>query len=156
MPAKLEPLPLKSWLIEGIAKPLSKDYTLWFLQLNQIIQSTVKQVRATSLTGQGGSIAPTSLNVTQAGTYQVTWTVRITQPASTSSSLQVSVGYSDGGIPVTDTGPAVTGNLVTTVASGVFTVVSDAASPVTFSTTYASVGVTPMQYKLTVVCTQVD
>jgi len=95
------------------------------------------------------------LGVSGAGVYRVSWTLRITQAASVSASVTVTIGYSDDGIPITVAGPAVTGNTTTTVQSGAVTLRSDGAAPVTAQVAYTSVGGTPALFKIDVTREQI-
>ena len=79
----------------------------------------------------------------------MTWYLRITTAATTSSSVAVSFGWTDT-VSATLSGAAVTGNTVTTIQTGTGMFVVDAASPVTYTTSYSSVGATAMQYALSV------
>lgn len=86
-----------------------------------------------------------------AGLYRVTWYARITAAAITSSSLQVTIGWTDGGIPCSVTSAAITGNTTTTTGTASLLLRSDAATPITYATTYASNGANEMTYSLSVV-----
>ncbi len=85
----------------------------------------------------------------------MSWYLRVTQPASSSSSVQVTVTATDQGNVCQQSGPALTGNTVTTVQSSNVEVLTDAASPVTVSVAYASIGATPLLFKLVVTCEQI-
>jgi hypothetical protein len=82
-------------------------------------------------------------NPLPSGLYRVTAAVRITTPASASSSVSVTLHWVDGD---TDSGvvcslvlvPAVTGNLITSVGTGTAMIHSGAAVPISYSTAYAS------------------
>lgn len=104
-----------------------------------------------ALTGQGAAIATTSIPTDgdlSAGLYRVTWYARITTAAGVSSSLTVSFGWTDGAISQTHSGAAITGNTTTTFQSGTLLLRTDAASPITYATTYASNAAGVMRYSL--------
>lgn len=153
--ADFPPIPYYAPPLEGDEKPLSRDWYLWLFALVALVQASARVVVATSLTGLSALIPATALNVTVAGVYRVSWTLRVTQAATVSSSLTVTIGYTDAGVVLSVAGAAVTGNTVTTVQSGSVLLRSDAASPVTFAVAYGSVGATPLLYKIDVTCEQV-
>lgn len=119
--------------------------------LTQTIASAPSQVAFVQVDTQGASIAPTpfDLGVTQAGTYRIHYYATVTQAATVSSSLTVTLTFTDGAQTKQANSAAMTGNTTGTVLTGVFQIDSDQASPIQYSTTYVSVGGTPMQYKLT-------
>lgn len=121
-----------------------------FLRLNNSSQVITQPIPA--LTGQTGSILATALPVgaVTAGFYRVSWYARITQAATTSSTLTVTIGWTESGVGVTTSGPALTANVVTATQSANVLIKADANSPLTYATTYGSVGGTSMQYSLSV------
>ena len=90
-----------------------------------------------------------------AGVFRVSWFLRITQAATTSSSVAVTVAFTDG-VSLTVSGAAVTGNTTSTFQQQSVVVRCDANSSLSYSTTYSSVGATPMQYALSVVVERVN
>lgn len=111
-----------------------------------------------SLTAQGASIAATDLSggTLPTGTYRVSWYARITRAATTSSSLTVRINWVDGGVSCNSSGAAVTGNTTATTQGTSIVIRHDTGSALTYQTTYASVGGTSMQYRLTLVLEQLD
>lgn len=109
------------------------------------------------LTVQAASIGSTSfpVDLLSSGLYYVDFYARITRAATTSSSLTVSIGWTDGTISQGISGAAMTANVTTDVQTGRIMVEVDGATSITYSTTYASVGATAMQYKLSLVLTRV-
>lgn len=105
----------------------------------------------TSLTGQSASIAPTSLTVgaVPAGAYRISWYARVTTAATTSSSLTVSFAWTDpDGTVLSGSGAAMTGNTTSTTQSGSVVIKVKGDTPISYSTTYASVGGTAMVFAL--------
>lgn len=119
--------------------------------------STVRLVTV-SLTGQAASIGATALDLgsLSAGLYEVKYYARITRAATASSSLTVTFAWTDGGTSPSYSGAAITGNTTTTVQSGAIVLRVDSASPITYATTYASVGATTMQHSLYIVALRLD
>ena len=115
-------------------------------------ESTLKETVA--LAGQAADVAATTLVVAPPSPpqtlYRVAWYVRVTTAASVSSSVQVTVGWTDGGVVQSTSGAALTGNTTTTQESGSVLVSADAETDVTYAVAYTSVG-TDMAYALSVV-----
>jgi hypothetical protein len=134
-----------SWMITRV-------WEQWFRSVTQRVQTAAYQAFTTTLTAQDASIALTTL-VPAAVTalYRITWTARITTPGTVSSSLEVSVVTTDGGVVITQTGTALTGNTTATVGTGPWMVRCDPATPISYTTTYASAGATAMLYALDMV-----
>jgi hypothetical protein len=112
--------------------------------------ASVRIADPVQLTAQGASVSATDFSgggLSQ-GVYRVSYYARITQAATTSSSLTVTFDWTDGGVVPTQSGAAITGNTTTTQQNGTLFIHIDAASPVRYSTTYASVGATSMTYRL--------
>ena len=107
---------------------------------------------------QNASIAATDLTdgTFGAGLYRLTYYARVTKAAGVSSSLQVTFAWTDHAIAQTSSGAAMTGNTTTTQQSGTVLVYSNAASPISYSTTYASNGAGEMEYSLYVVIERVQ
>ena len=122
----------------------------WFSALMERLNDAGEVLVFKTLTTQAASIAttPFAMPSLAPGLYRVTLYARITQAATTSSSLTVTIGHTDGGVSCTQSGAAITGNTTATVGSGSVIVRIDQATAITFATTYASVGGTPMQYRL--------
>lgn len=109
-----------------------------------------------TLTNQSASIGTTSIiGTAPAGIYNVCWVHQITQAATVSSSILVTIGWNNGSAKSTTsfslnggllqlTGD--TTNALNSTGSNCVMVFSAANQPITYSTTYASVGATPMQY----------
>ena len=103
-------------------------------------------------TNLAASIGSTSLpiQIVHSGLYRISYYARITRAAGTSSSLTVTIGWSDESVTMTTSGAAMTGNTVTTAQTASLLIYVTQPGPITYSTTYASVGVPSMQYRLSV------
>lgn len=130
----------------------------WFTSLQTDVGAAPVRRKTVTLTGQAASIGATAipLGSLASGLYRVSYLARVTTPATTSSSLVVTVGFTNGGVACSLSGTAMTGNTTSTVQSGSQLVAIDRASPVTYATTYASVGATAMVYSLWLVFEEVD
>jgi hypothetical protein len=149
----LEDPPFKNALTSSKADPtMSGPWQTWFsIALLPRVQTAAPSLVTETLTAQAASIGTTVLIPLASGFYRVNWYARITTPATSSSSLTVGFTSTDNTVPVTQTGAALTGNLTSTTGSGVFLMNCDASTPLTYTTTYASVGATAMEFSLTLV-----
>lgn len=136
---------------------LTRPWVDYFNQLIQTVERSPSRLNVVEVTAQAAAIGATDMagGSLSAGLYRVSWRARITQAATTSSSLTVTVDYVDAGLALTFAGAAMTGNAVTTWQSESKLIRIDNASPVRYSTAYASVGATSMQYELRLVLEEV-
>lgn len=121
--------------------------------LKNRVQSAAYTVGApVQLATQTASIGATPLTTTplSAGLYRVSWYARVTKSGGVSSSLTVTLGWTEGGVSLTLSGAAITGNLVTSVQSGIAFLLLDDGAPITYATTYASNPANDMEYELVV------
>ena len=174
--AKPAPIPVTSAVITTEIDPtsggdlqtglVSSPWFEYFLQMQDRAEKSPYAIGTLfdMLTGQTAAIAATSLTIStptglttklSKGLYRVSTYVRITQAASTSSSLTVTLGWTDGTVACTSSGSAVTGNTTATTGSQSVMIRSDADGSVTYATAYSSSGATAMQYRLDVVLEQV-
>lgn len=149
MPASLAAPPIQTPLADSPRELLiTKVWANWLRSLIDRAEVAAYEVKTVQLTGQTASIGLTSLIALASGLYRVSYRFRVTTAATTSSSLQVTITTTDGGITVTQSSAAYTGNATNAPQSGVFIVQVDASSPLQYSTTYASSGATAMAYAL--------
>lgn len=157
MPANLAPPPTywmeRDQLTHDVTDAITADTRQWLLSVTGRVQQSPLVLAAVALTTQAAAIGATAipLGALAPGTYRVTYYARITQAATVSSSLTVTLQWTDGGIGQTATFPAMTGNTTATSQTNVILVNIDQGTSLTYSTAYASVGATAMQYALTVV-----
>lgn len=155
----LAPVPFRTAVVTDVAARLiPTTWTRWFQSLKDAVDRAAQRVAIVTLTGQAAALTTTALNtgLLTDGLYRVSWQARITQAATTSSSLTVTLGWTAGGVACSTSGAALTGNTPATVQSGAALVHADAGSVLTAATAYASVGATAMQYELTVIVEQVS
>ena len=174
--AKLSPIPAASSMMAREIDPtsggdlqtglVSSTWFEYFLQMQDRVQTGSYAVGGLfdTLTDQSAAIAATSLTIStptglttklSKGLYRVSTYARITQAASTSSSLTVTLGWTDGTVACTSSGSALTGNTTATTGSLDLMIRSDADASVTYETAYSSSGATAMQYRLDLVMEQV-
>lgn len=148
---------LPSGLQDGLKPkdPLSglflRSWILWFEAIRTAIGNACRKVAGVSLQTQAASISATDLASGMAAGYiRVSYYMRVTRAATTSSSIQVSIKWTDGAVVQTYTGTAKTGNTTTTCETATVFVRADANTAIQYVTSYASVGATAMQYRLDV------
>lgn len=160
--ADLFPLDTQIPIVEVKGGKTDGKVTYNFLQrwndLSKRLQSAAYRIGdPTTLTDQHASIlaSPLAAVTLSAGLYRVSWYARITTVDGVSSSLIVTLGWTEGAVALTLAGAAVTGDLVTSVQSGVAFLNIDNGSPITYATTYASNTPNKMRYELILVLEKV-
>lgn len=123
----------------------------WFTRLAGTVNVGASRLGSVSLSGQGASLAATDFSggTLNAGLYRVSYYAQITQAASVSSSLTVTLTYTAAGVSQSEAFTAITGNTTSTHSAvpNSFFFYAD-GSPVKYATTYASVGAPAMAYFL--------
>lgn len=148
----------------GIEDPSSgkllmpRKWVDWISALSTHVQTNTNLLTTVGLTAQAASIGTTSLPlaILGAGLYRITYYARITVAATVSSSLIVSLGWTDHTVSCSLDSAAIVGNTVSTVQGGTIMVRNDASAPLTYATAYVSVGATPMQYSLDLLVEQIN
>jgi hypothetical protein len=117
-------------------------------------------VAKVDLTAQGAAIGATTLYAVPAGkkgTYNISWSAKVTQAATTSSTLggtngfQVTFTDADDSVvvtPLAQPNAVATGNTTGTQLSGVVVVNAAASSNIQYRFDYTSLGATPMNFSL--------
>ena len=159
--ATVAPLPLYSSILQldEKCKPLprwtlSKDYAISFQQsLVPPVQASGTLLTPITLTGQAASIplTPMPLPSLAPGPYRVSTYARVTVADAVSSSLTVTLGWTETGLALTHSFAAMTGNTTATVDSQTWLIEIDQASPISYATTYASGTPGAMHYRLTLI-----
>ena len=136
---------------------LTRPWVDYFNNLVKTLAAAPSRKNVVELPAQQAAIGATDLSggSLSAGIYRLSWWVRITRAATTSSSVTVTLDYSDGGAALAFSGAALAGNTITTWQSESKLIRVDVGSPVRYSTAYASVGAVPMQYALVFVLEEV-
>jgi len=150
------PMPLRDRLV-GRSGCLVTSWVNWFSSLTNAVSASPDVLKTVSLTGQSANVSTTAFGVgaLRAGLYRVTTFARITRAATTSSSLTVTVSFTNGGVACSHAGAALTGNTTTTVQGNTFVLQIDQTTPVSYATTYSSTGATAMQYSVWLALEQV-
>ena len=145
------PMPLRASVVasDGL---LSDTWRRFLADRFQELSDSPLRVGSVSLTAQAASISATDVSdgANDTGLYRVSYYARISRAATTSSSLTVTIAWTDGGVACSQSGVAMTGNTTATQQNGTLFIQADGLAAVNYSTTYASVGATSMQYGLSV------
>lgn len=135
----------KSWTV-------SRAWGNFFLNLLTQSDATARTVASASLTAQSASIGTTALLPTAAsGLYRVSWRFRLSTAAAVNSSLLITITSTDNAVACSQVTTAYVGNVTNAPQSGEFLVQADPATPISYATTYVSVGVPAMVYEIQLV-----
>lgn len=143
------PLPEPDKLVEAGA--ITDSWSRFLNTISEILsRCPVRLVAPISKTAQSDSIATADICPTQkaSGLYRLAYYARITKPGGVSSSLTVTLNWTDHGVAQTFSGAAITGNLVTSWQTDTLLIYIDAGTAITYSTTYASNAANEAQYEL--------
>lgn len=148
----LSPVPSRNVLTTLRDLYLRQEWVNWFQSLKDAIDAAAQKRGGVTLTAQGAAIATVAVPTPAltAGLYRVSYYARITRAGTLSSSLTVTVSWTDGGIACSQAFAALTGNTTATVQVGSVMVRADEATTIRYATAYASSGATSMQYALDV------
>lgn len=156
--AASHPFPYREPLVDPTTGLVTARWQIYFRDLD-IAQDAAQRVviAPVSLATQSASIGATPIPTAALapGLYVVQTYMRITTPGAVSSSLTVTVSFTDGGIACSMSGAALTSNTTASVQGNVFPIRIDQATPITYATTYASNAVGQMVYSLVVALTQI-
>ena len=155
-PPTLEPIAAPLDRFAGKNLPplaVTKRWLDWLSEITRGVDQAPSRKAKLNLAAQSASlpVTPIPLSSIPAGIWRVSYVARVTTPATSSSSLAVTFSWTVGGVSQSQTAAAITGNAVTTVQFGTLPIRIDRNTPVSLSTTYASVGAQPMLYSIDVV-----
>lgn len=137
--------------LDGLPNLMNWRWLGLFRDQSAQIAANPSRVATTTVSGQTDTIPTTPIGTDPlaGGLYRLMGYLRVTSAAVTSSSVSVTIRWSDGGVACSRVLiPAVTGNTVDSTGTGVSLINVDAAAPVSYSTTYASNGANEMEYEL--------
>lgn len=133
----------------GIIHPLWQRF---FQDLVNTVGAVPLVALSVSLATQAAAILATVLvgNALSDTRYRISYYVRVSRAATVSSSVTVTLRWTDGGVAQSLVGTALVGNTTTTLESKTELIHLDVNTTVTYEVAYASVGATTMQYTLEV------
>lgn len=152
----LSPVPRLAEVLISSGKTIAATWDNWLVEVSSLLNRAALVVtEVVSLVGQSAAIGETAINTRNgqalpAGIYRISYVARITQAATTSSSLAVTLHWTAGAAQSV-ANAAIVGNTTTSVQSGSVLVSIDEGTYIRYSTAYASVGAVLMQYQLDVV-----
>ena len=121
---------------------ITRQWLDYLISLGTAIVQSVSRIAEASITDEDATISPVDVTtgLIAAGKYEFTYYASITREAGTSSSLEVTLDWTDRGNAKSYTGPAIVDGAVTDSQFGGGLIRVDGASPVRYSTVYASAG----------------
>jgi hypothetical protein len=149
----LAPPPLRSRLVDKTGL-MTREFNNWLRGLTSAVNASATQsVQPIVLSDLSAALGTSVLlPFAPAGVYRLSYTVRISQAATVSSSVTVRFHWFAGGLSQTFSAPALTTNSTTTPQSDAILVQVDPGTLISYSTLYDSVGATVMTYDLAVTC----
>jgi hypothetical protein len=152
------PIPNDDSVVRRVQRPgdpiekflITEPWQEYFDDQSTVLNQTPRRINSVVVSDSEASIGATDFSggTLPAGLYRAAYYARITQAAGTSSSLEVTLDWTDHSISCSYTGAAMTGNTTATLQSQTLLIYIDAVSPVRYSTTYASVGSPVMSYSI--------
>lgn len=142
----LTPFPVETQVLRA-GGTIGEIWARWLTNLRNAVNSTAQKVGGSTLTASTASVGPTTIATpAKDGLYRLSYSLRVTRPATISSSATATFTWVDGGVTQSQSGSAVTGNTTTSQQGGQLMIGADAGTAITYAIAYASSGATPMQY----------
>lgn len=150
MPRNPQLMPTDTPLVEP-DRLMNFEWVQFWAKQQETLASSAQTVVDTAVSTQEAAIGATPINVgTTTALYRISVIARITRPGTVSSSLAPTIRWTTGGVALSKTWTALTGNTTTTYLAETFPIRIDSTTALTYETAYASVGATTMQYSLEV------
>ena len=132
---------------------MTQPWRDFFGRLTDVVSQGPSRVFSATVPTSDASIGATDVTngLAPAGLYRMTYYLRITAPASVSSSVAVTFDWTDLGTACSVTFGTIIGNTIDTNDSAQWMFRSDSLSPIRYSTTYSSLAANEMEYDLLVV-----
>jgi len=129
---------------------LSIAASRWLTQLVQDVNNRATSLGSVALINQNAAIVATAIStpVLTAALYRVSYSLRVTTAAGATSAVQLTLGWTSSGVAQTQAGANVNGNTTASQDNDSRIVKADAASTITYATTYASNPASAMLYEL--------
>lgn len=153
----LAEVPFRSMVLSDVRNLLTREWIRYLQSVVNIVNLSARKLASVSKTAQTASLSATALDTgtLDPGVYRVSYSTRITTAASTSSSLTITMAWTDGSVSQSQSGAALTGNTTTTQQNDTWLLHIDKGTTITYATTYASSGGTAMQYSVYIVAEQI-
>ena len=142
------PPPLSDAVVNRAPGVLTVPWQQWMSRMPETFHAIPSVINSVVLNDQEADIAPTDLAETTLteGIYRVCYFTHIHRPATGSSSLVITIAWTDDDGPHSKVGATINGNSQTTSQDGVIILYSAPGELVTYEVAYNSVGATTMQY----------
>ena len=154
--AQLPPVPMRSPVLESGAQDphkkqpfmavLHREIVNWLRLLANAASAASQFVANVALSGQSAAVPSTDAATLPGGLYRIGYNLTISQAATSSSSAQPTISWTNNSVSCSQVFAAVTGNTTASQSSDQIVVSVDANTPVSYSISYASSGATPMLY----------
>lgn len=151
----LAPIPLETPIVtrDGVITEFFRR------RWQELIDRSVRTptLAAAALQAQNAAIATTAVFTTVTpALYRVSWYLRKTTADGVSSSVQITIGWTESGLPFTEVGAALAVDAVDARQSGSVVVRADAFADLTYAIAYASNTPGAMVYRLDVTVEQLS
>lgn len=135
-------------VVEAKSGRITFPWIAWLQTIATQLDGAPYRMQTVSLAAQAATVPVTAVPLGRIPTalYRVTFTLRVTQAASSSSSAAITIGWTDGGVACSQTWTAVTGNTTATIQTGTLLLRAEQDTPITYAVAYSSAGATPMQF----------
>lgn len=154
MPQSLAPIPQGVAIVEPKGGSITEFFRLRWQSLVDGFQIS-PDVAAIALAGKTAAIAAASAFLTKsAGWYRVSYYMRKTVADGVSSSLTVTLGWTESGVPLTEAGAALATDTTSAQQSGSKSFWADAGVDLTYAVAYASNTPNKMTYRIDVLVEQ--
>lgn len=139
--------------LEGLPNPFAREWRNYLLSLQNVGQASPQILQETSVEAQTAAIATTPLALPgiSAGFYRVSVYYVTTTAAGVSSSLTVTIGWTDNAQPTSRSFPALVNGALASNGGGDLLIHTDDNSPITYAAAYASNPANQMAYNLGVI-----
>lgn len=146
----LEPPPAQGWLEALKRSVLHRELVRFLNILRDRVMASTNIIGTVDITDGDATIPPTDIPLPPlaAGTYRLSYDLRISRAATTSSSAGVTFGWTSGAVSCAQIFALVTGNTTASQTSDAITISADASSSITYALSYSSAGATSMTYNL--------
>lgn len=149
MSVPLDPIPEYDPLIDNSKRMGDR----WYRWLSTVITRLLQAVLTVSAVHRALSSAVATTTIytpAQPGVVRVSWTMQVTTPATTNSSIAVTFGWKANTVAQTEAFAALTTNTTGTHGSGSVVIRPDSAQPITYAVAYSSTGGVSLAYQIDV------
>jgi hypothetical protein len=146
-----DPLPDRAPLVMPQTDLISPDWYRWLSVIRALVGAAAQRLgNDIVLLDQAAAIptTPWPLPPLTRGLYRVSAYGRVATAGSTSSSITVTIGWTERGVALTTSSPALTTNSLTATLLWSVPILIDGNTPITYAVDYKSTGGTQMRYDL--------